>query len=375
MNQEGLNPASRLDRLLPLLEADPSNLALLADAAATALEERRPETAAELLDRYRSRAPLPPKERNLAGLAALQMHDFEAAARHFAVLAEQGERDPGLLFNLAWSRAMLKEFDGALMLLDESVTVALPQAAMLQIQLLHESGNVDLAMEHARAALERHPEYPPLLAAVSVLAIDAEDVVLAEACARGAGAHPDALATLGTLTLGEERPAEAMTLFEQALAQNRQVPRAWVGLGLAKLLSGRGDEAADDIDRGAEMFGDHIGSWIASGWAYFVRQDLVTSRERFERALAIDETFAESHGSLAVLDVLDGRLDDARRRSDTALRLDRQCYSAALARTLLLAGGGNPEAAQRIFENALRQPLNDKGDTIGQALAKLGLGR
>jgi tetratricopeptide (TPR) repeat protein len=373
MNEQDIMPASRLDRLLPLLEGDPDNLALLGDAAETALAERRPEVAAKLLDRYAALQDLPSKERNLAGIAALQMGDPGTAAGHFEALADAGEDDPGLIFNLAWARAMLKHFDGALALLDDRITDSLAQAAMLRLQLLHERGEVDEAMSHARHYLARYPDYPPLHAAVSVLAIDAEDEELAATCARRAESHPDALATLGTLSLAADDPTEAIRHFEHALEQNQHVPRAWVGRGLAKLRAGGSHDAAEDIDRGAALFGDHIGSWIAAGWAHFVRKDLRTSRQRFETALQIDDTFAESHGALAVIDVLEGRLDDARHRSETALRLDRQCYSAALARTLLLAGGGNPEAAQRVFERALTQPLNARGDTIGQALTKIGL--
>src|SRR4051812_48958569 len=70
---------SRLERLLPLLAADPANLALLADAAERALAERKPEVAADLLERYAAIQPLPPRETNLAGLAALQMQQFDRA--------------------------------------------------------------------------------------------------------------------------------------------------------------------------------------------------------------------------------------------------------------------------------------------------------
>ncbi|MEA3064582.1 MAG: hypothetical protein QOJ27_1028 [Sphingomonadales bacterium] len=367
-------PPSRLERLLPLLDADPANLALLADAADTALAERQPELASELLDRYAAIEPLPPRECNLAGLAALQTKQYDRAAEMFGRLVDGGVDDQGVRFNLAWASAMNKDFDRALEIVDNDLARALPQAAMLQVQILHDRGQFDEAAERAREYVEIHPSYPPLMAAVSVLALDVEDADLAAACAAKGGEHPDALATLGTLALGEERATEALDLFDRALERNQQVPRAWVGRGLARLLTGSTPEAAADIDRGAEMFGDHLGSWIAAGWAHFVNKDMAAARARFETALALDDTFAETHGSLAVLDLLEGNAEGARERSEIALRLDRQCYSAALARSLLAAGAGDQATAKRIYETAVNAPIDGSGRTIGQALAKLGMG-
>lgn len=371
--EQGVDLANRLERLLPLLDADPQNLNLLSDAAETALAERRPDVAAELLGRYSELAPLPSRETNLAGLAALQLRQFDKAAASFEHLLSSDEADPALRFNLAWARAMQKDFDGALDLLEEDVARLLPQAAMLKVQILHDRGEFEAAAERAREYIELHPEYSGLMAAVSVLALDVEDVELAASCAAKAGNHPDALTTLGTLALGEERATEALDIFNRALDRNQQVPRAWVGRGLAKLLSGETESAPADIDRGAEMFGDHLGSWIAAGWAHFVNRDLAASRARFETALDIDPNFAETHGSLAVLDILEGNIEQARLRSEVALRLDRQCYSAALARVLLAAGAGDQDSARRIFDLAVNTPVDGQGRTIAQALAKLGM--
>jgi len=366
--------SSRLERLLPLLDSDPSNLILLADAAETALAEQRPEVAAELLDRYAGIEPLPPRECNMAGLAALQLKRFERAAELFGRLVEAGEEDPAVRFNLAWARAMNKDFDRALELLDDELARALPQAAMLQVQILHDRGEFEEAAGRAREYVDIHPAYAPLMAAVSVLALDVDDAELAAACAAKGGEHPDALATLGTLALGDERATEALDLFDRALERNQNVPRAWVGRGLAKLLTGSNPDAAADIDRGAEMFGDHLGSWIAAGWAHFVNRDMAAARARFETALRLDDTFAETHGSLAVLDLLEGNAEGAREKSEIALRLDRQCYSAALARSLLAAGAGDQATARRIYEVAVNTPIDGSGRTIGQALARLGMG-
>jgi len=375
MNEDGksVNGTSRLERLLPLLSGDPDNLALLCDAAEAALAERRPDVAAGLISRAAELAPLAPSQVNLAGLAAMQLSLFDEAAAHFESLATQDIGGSAVRFNLAWCRAMLKDFEGALGLLDENTATDLAQAAMLKVQILHERAEFEQAAELARHYVSQHPDHPGLLAAVSVLALDIGDTELAERCAARAGDHPDALTTLGTLALGEERSADARRLFDRAIERNTGSARAWVGRGLTGLLGDDAAKAGEDIDRGAELFGDHLGSWIAAGWAYFVAGDLALSRRRFETALEIDDTFAEAHGSLAVIDILEGERESGRERSKVALRLDRNCYSAALARVLLAADAGDEMSARRIFELAVNSPVDGKGRTIAQSLARMGL--
>ena len=48
------------------------------------------------------------------------------------------------------------------------------------------------------------------------------------------------------------------------------MPRALVGRGLGRLVCGQIESGAVDIEAGAFGFGDHIGSWIAAGWARLV---------------------------------------------------------------------------------------------------------
>jgi tetratricopeptide (TPR) repeat protein len=359
----------RLKRLLSYLAADPNNGGLRRDAAEQALNSGAPQIARQLLEPC---AGLEDRELNLLGIAQMQEKKFGEAAGTFQKLVDQGIEDPAVRFNLAWSLAMEKNFREALDLLSPEVTEVLPQAAMLEVQLLHELGEFDQAAEAARRHISAFPDHQGLAAAVSVLALDIEDLDLARSSAKKAAGHPDAMATLGTLALGEQQVDEALALFDDALKVNQQIPRAWVGRGLARMLAKDGG-AALDIDRGAEIFGDHIGSWIAAGWAHLIAGDGLLARARFERALAIDENFAESHGSLAVVDVLEGKDAEASRRIAVAKRLDPQCFSAAFAQTLLTARAGKEESARAMFEKILETPVNERGDTAAAALARMGL--
>lgn len=369
----GTESGGRLATLLTWLESDPTNLSLLSDAAEAAIAEREIEVVRDLLRRYAAIEPFAPAQRNLAGLAAMQAKDFEAARQLFQAVIDSGVTDPAVRFNLAWTLAALKDFPGATALLDRGVATAFPQAAMLRVQLLHEQGLIEEATAEARDLIAVHPDHQGLLAAVSVLALDADDEDLARRCATDAGGHPDALTTLGILALGDDRATEAREIFDRVLVRGGDRPRALIGRGLAKLLAGEAAEATADIDQGARMFGGHLGSWIAAGWAHFIKGDLRTCRKRFETALTIDPNFAETHGSLAVLDLLEGSRKGAEERCEIALRLDRKCYSAALARSLLATQTGNEIEGRRIYELALNMPIDGTNRTIAKALAKIGL--
>jgi tetratricopeptide (TPR) repeat protein len=203
--------------------------------------------------------------------------------------------------------------------------------------------------------------------------MDADDLDLARHYAEQATGGSDALTTRGLIALSDSSPEKSIVLFDQALAIHPEASRAWIGRGLGLVAYGDNLRAVEALRKGAELFGDHLGSWIALGWTQFMGRDLAGSRATFEHALSLDDNFAETHGGLAVLDVAAGKLESAQRRADVALRLDRECFGGMLALILLREAKGNPEMAQRLWEKALNMPTGVDGRTLAQAMTGLGL--
>lgn len=364
---------ARLEQLLGFLEQDPDNLRLATDCAEAALGADRIELAYRIIEPFSASDNLDDGSRNIAGIASMRYGDQDSAQRHFTRLLSEHPDDPAVRFNLAWSQALAGDHAAARETLGDVREGDLPQAAMLDLQIHHHLGEFDAAEEKLEHYVARFPDYAPLAAAASVLAMDIDRADLARRCAEKGGQHPDALSTLGTLALGDQHVDEARGLFARSLETRPENPRANVGLGLVELASGNSRDALPFLDRGAEQFGDHLGSWLAAGWAHLLAGDVETARERFETALAKDDNFGEAHGSLAALDAFAGDFDAARRRLEIALRLDRQSFSAALAAMILAAADGDNNKAQRIFEIAAGQPLTPEGKTLAELLVNVAL--
>jgi len=313
---------------------------------------------------------LPPNLLNLRGMVLLAQQRYADAAAVFGELRARDDK-PSLRFNLAWAKAMMGAYDEALALLDDETLSASSRAPSLKIHMMHHLGLYDDALACGAQLAERFPNDQALMGALATLAMDAGNADLARRYAERGGRGVEASAALGFMALGD-RDIRALKLFDQAIAADSGNPRAWVGKGLSLLAAGDAAKAVDAIDRGAELFGDHIGSWIASGWAHFAHGDSRNARRSFERAMAIDPNFSECHGGMAVMDILDGDTQSAQRNCDIALRLDKKSFGGALAKTLLLEKSGRPDMARRVRDIAFATPVGPRGETLAQMLAQMG---
>jgi len=216
------------------------------------------------------------------------------------------------------------------------------------------------------------PDDEALMGALATLAMDADQIDLAKSYATRAGSSVQGLSAKGLFALDEQDPISALSLFEQSLFQAPEDARSLVGKGLALMSLGDQRAAAEAIERGAARFEDHLGSWIAAGWARFLAGDLHQAREAFDRVVAIDPTFSEGHGGIAVLDAVAGQRDSAEQNSKLALRLDRSSMGGALAHSLLLEMSGDNAAADVVRSRAMAVPVGPRGETLADLLSSRG---
>jgi tetratricopeptide (TPR) repeat protein len=155
--------------------------------------------------------------------------------------------------------------------------------------------------------------------------------------------------------------AAAQVSFEDVLAAHPQLGRGWLGLGLTKLQRSRVQDAITDLQRAAQCLPDHIGTWHALAWTHLLQGDAIASRAIFERALALNRNFAETHGGLAAVAALQGRTKDAHASIRRALKLDSQTMSVRYARIVLLQRAGRHREAQAVLDDVLDRPAPDGG--------------
>jgi tetratricopeptide (TPR) repeat protein len=370
MQQTEEAPASRFERLVEFLREDPDNLRLINYASFAALDENRPADAANMVERYAQLAALPPTLVNVLGLAALAEGRDEDARTIFQSLLAKSPDDPELRFNLAWALGRQGNHQGAL----ELAGMATPASAALTVRSLHHLGRLEEAIT-VGDAWEASEGSADLWGALASVAIDLEDMERAVRWAQKGQESPEGKATLGLLALGEGDAREAQDLFEGALTLKPDLARAQLGLGSVLLSEGRSAQAATLFDKAAETFGDHPGSWLAAGWAWLIAGDAVAARQRFERARAIDDTFGETQGSLAVLAALEGDHHNAARLAETARRLDGDGLGGALARMLILDREGDAAAATDVRNAALNVPVAPGGVSVQRMLARLAAKR
>jgi tetratricopeptide (TPR) repeat protein len=357
--------AAQFSRLLEYLKQDPQNLNLLHDAAVAAYEANEYEACAQLLQSFEALQPLTPDLINLRGLAAMSEGNFAKALENFESL---NPSDPVARYNAAYACAMLGQHEQSLVWLDDATLRAFPEAVTLKVRALHHLARVDEAIELGRAHVHGSTIDPALPGALATALFDANAIDDARRLASLHPESPDSLTVLGLLDLKDGANNEALARFDRALRLRPDAARAKLGMGLGLLAVQRFDEAALTLDEAAAALRTHAGSWVAAGWAHLFQHNLVPARERFERAGEIDRGFAEAHGGLAVVSYRQQHLDDARRHATTALRLDKNCLSAAYAMSLLAASAGDDEQSKAIITHALETPVAIDGPTISQLL-------
>lgn len=367
-----MQQSTTLERILGFLDQDPANTALLTDAASLAFDTGKFELARQLIEKHAELKPLPANLVNLQGVIAISQEQYKEAIEILGGLRTQGVDAPGLRFNLAWAHAMTGSWQESLDMLDDESVAASAGGPLLKIQMLHHLGRLDDALACGQSLADRYPRDKALMGALSSVAIDAEKTDLALEYAERAGDNPEGQAALGILAMNEQNVLGSLSLFEGALQKDPRNARALVGKGLGLLSSGDTQGGTEALDRGAELFRTHIGSWVAAGWAHFIARDYPAARARFEKAMAIDPNFAETHGGVAVLDAMEGKWGEAKRECETALRLDKNCFGAALAKSLLLQHRGHPQMAEKVINIAMSTPVGPQGQTLAQMLAGFG---
>lgn len=370
-------------RLETFLRHDPDNPSLLLECTDAALHGGERQKSAEYLSRLREPDASSARARFLRATLALADGRPAEAAEGYGRLLAEGTEYEGVRHNLAYCLLLAGQATQALRALapyDEEPDSAGTPARLLLARVHHHLGNPARARDVLRGLMEQEPVEAAVLGLMSLLELDLGNRRDAEALARRALAldseNLEARLVAGHLSIDQADAAGAAGHFSVALTRAPSEQRALMGAAVAAILSGRLQEARRIFRRDIEARPAGLASRNALAWCWLLEGAVEEAEKAWSDALAVDRNFAELHGGLAVVAVVRGETEDARIHIKRALGLDRNCYSAWFARTLLLHGEGRPQKAGKLLDSLLAIPVSGSneslGDTLVRYLAKAG---
>jgi tetratricopeptide (TPR) repeat protein len=353
---------AQLNRLLLYIELDPDNPVLRNDAIREAFDTGYWEVARKLIDSGLSSHTADPELFALSGFSFLQALRYADAEQALSMALAQGLVAPEVHYNLAFAQFMQRRYSQALERLSTPpLPEGLPMAFVLRARCLHHLERRAEAIADCRAHLGSAPADAEANGLLALLLYEQGESECAREHARVAleqdPRQVEALLCMASVQFDSQEFDTAALSFESLLQAHPDCGRAWLGLGLLKLNDLQLDPALQAIELATTHMPDHIGTWHVLAWTQIMRGDVAAAEIAFNRALAVDRNFGETHGGLAVIAAFQGREDDARAGLKRALRLDPQSMSAYYAEMLLLQRHGKHKEAQELLDTFMARPV------------------
>lgn len=362
----------RLIRLIGFLSHDPSNPMLLADAMSLAIETGDLANGTRLIEHIRQHAIDDPQTCALALHLSLQARDFATAAGYGDKALEGGIDHPAVIFNTALAHfhsgdpettARLFALHGA----DQSNTPAL----VLHARALYHQELTEKAEPLVVQAVSQSPEDLEARGLLALLRYENDDLEGALSLSRQVLiADPnqlDALVACASAHFDQRSFAASRSTWLHTVEAHPHCGRAWFGLGQLEFNALEFDQAREHLNNAVEFMPDHIGTWHLLAWIYILREDSANARDALLKAYELDRSFGETHGGLAVVDIMDGLEDEGRFGIRRALKLNPDSLSARYAEMLLLRRAGKTEEAAQLVDQVLDRTSPD-GHTTGRVL-------
>ncbi|MFJ4376076.1 tetratricopeptide repeat protein [Pseudomonas japonica] len=362
----------RLVRLLGFLSHDPTNPALLADALNLAIETGDLSNGKRLLDHLEHHRVDTPQLCALALHLALQAHDFSTAAAYGDKAVNAGIEHPAVIYNAAFAHFYSGDYVGTA---DLFARHAGPQdssaALLLHARALHHQELTEEAEPLVEQALQQEPDSNEARGLLALLRYENDDLDGALRLARDVLVDTpdqlDALIACASAHFEQRDIAGSRNAWQHTVQAHPQCGRAWSGLGQLEFNELQFDQALQHLSQAVEFMPDHIGTWHLLAWIHILRNDSRAAREALLKSYELDRNFGETHGGLAVVDIMDGLEEEGRFGIRRALKLNPDGLGARYAEMLLLQRAGKAEEAADLVREVLAKTSPD-GHNSGQVL-------
>lgn len=350
----------RLARLLDFLRQDFANESLLADALQLAIDTQDLIHGQALLEHVRNHVIRAPTICALTSHMALILGDHAAAAEYGDVAINSGIQHPAVRYNAAYGFFYRGNYNRTAQILNPLCADEMECSAatlVLQARALHHLQRIDEALSLMKRAVQQFPDDHEATGLQALLLCDAGESKLAlDIALQTLEKNPnqlDALLACGSVHLEQGSNVAASKTYLHTVNIHPQCGRAWSGLAQIEFSEMDFTTAETHLDTAVKLMPDHIGTWHLLAWIYILRDDSVRARAALEKSYELDRNFGETHGGFAVVDVLDGHHDQARKGIRRALKLNRNSMSALYAEFLLLTKNGKSKEAQQLVDRVL----------------------
>ncbi len=356
---------NRLTRMLGFLEHDPCNVDLLLDTLTLAISSNDLEQAKRLANHIENHAV---EDATVwAQMAHLQLllRNFASASEYGDKAIQAGINHSVVLLNTAYGHFYNGDYTSSAAILAKltSQSEADVSTLLLHARSLHHQTESEEAEQLLTRALQIEPEHIEAKGLLALLLYERDDNQGALRLAHDVLAQNpnqlDALLACGAVHFEQGNIEASRKTWRHTVAAYPTCGRAWSGLAQVEFNEMEFVDAEAHLKTAVSYMPDHIGTWHLLAWIYILREESVLAREALDKSYALDRTFGETHGGLAVVDVLDGKLDDAQLGIRRALKLNSECMSARYAEMLMLQKAGKTTEANALVQQVLdRQSPN-----------------
>lgn len=374
--------SARFERFLGFLNSDPKNLSLRLDVIELGIEcqawDKLPQLVDDGLARFSDNASLHAH----AGMLALRDQNYALACKHydFVVAAEHARVAPSVLYNYAFARFYLAEYEQAYSILAQIDPVSEIQKSVnvLSARCLHHMGKPETAIEVLQliSAEEMDAEAQGVLALL--LHETSNDADASEAANRALSLNPvqlDALLARAALEAESDRYDNARRDYIVATTAHPACGRAWSGLAQIDMRDMQFEKAQEELERAVRLMPNHIGSWHMLAWIHILYGRAEEAKAAFDRSYEIDRSFGETHGGFAVVAAMQQQRKLSEQHMRRARKLNPEGFSVHYAELLLLKAEGKHDEAKALYDNVMSTAKLPSGDIMGvlveQRLAEL----
>jgi len=360
---------NRLARLLNFLEQDPANLSLLTDALALAIDLGDIVHGQRLLDHIKAQAIEEPKICALAAHVSLQAGQYAAAGTFGDKAIDGGLTHPAVIFNTAQGHFYSGDYLSAHTLLSllSNDSQSAPSLLLMHARALHQLEETELAEALVVRAVQQQPDNTDMRGLLALLQYENDSYSPALLTAHETLTEDpdqlDALIACASVHFHQNNITASRSAWLHTVTAHPECGRAWSGLARLEFNELEFDEAEEHLKTAVRYMPDHIGTWHLLSWVYILRGDSIRARQALDQSYELDRTFGETHGGLAIVDIMEGMMGRAQKGIRRALKLNPNGLSAQYAQALVLQQEGQPEKAAQLIDKVLDQTRPDSNDT------------